>query len=690
MRKIFSVFLACMVTTAAFVQETPDSNASTQETGESLDFVITAGRTPEEAAKVAGQVTVITADDIAESGATSVVDVLQTVPGIRVARDRLGTGFDLSMRGVSSDSGRGKVLVIVDGMRLNPIQALGTLNWDTINLSEIERIEVLDGGASVQYGDNASAGVVNIITKKSGEAKTDITVSGGSFFQNEQRFSHHQPTDWGGFTVSGGHRGTHGYQKHGASDTGNGEFRGIFDINDTMSLQANVGFSFTNNLLANSLTKAEFDDDPTQNKGPSGDGSSSSIIDAGAGFIWVINETLSFDVPVFYNFTNVKHSLFSNNILYDITPHMIGIRPKLTAELRPAGMGLRFTGGIDTLFAFSEVKTSYDLVKETNPAVQRMSEFTIGPWVLANFEPLKFLSLNVGLRYDAAFVNAHVDDWSGMVMGSMPATYTSGDESTKWNAFVYEVGVTVNPLDFLKVYAKYGTQFRYPLLDDVIVVPMMGGTVDLNTDIEPEKGWTIEGGVGLNIGSIARLDANFYYLRIDNEILTVMNPPSYTNINMDPIDRIGTNIGLQLKPIKYMELDFDYGYVNAKFTEGPFEGKIVPLVAQHTLSGSLMVSLPFGLSFGPNVLFKSEIYQGLDNANAYPAIDPSLVWGLQARYVIDKFKGNLALQLTIHNLANTKHTSMVYVPIPPLTTESTYYADRSMGRSVNVSVQYRF
>jgi iron complex outermembrane receptor protein len=690
MRKIFSVFLACLVTTAAFVQETPDSNASAQETGESLDFVITAGRTPEEAAKVAGQITVITADDIVESGATTVVDVLQTVPGIRITRDRPGTGVDLSMRGISSDSGRGKVLVIVDGMRLNPIQALGRLNWDSINLSEIERIEVLDGGASVQYGDNASVGVINIITKKSGEAKTDITVSGGSFFQNEQRFSHHQPTGWGGFTISGGHQGTQGYQKHTAMDTGNGELRGIFDINDTMSLQANVGFSFTNSLVASGLTKAEFDDDPTQNKGPSGDSFSSSGIDAGVGFIWAINETLSFDVPVSYNFTNLKSSFISQAIVYDITPHMIGIRPKLTAELRPAGMGLRFTGGVDTIFAFSEVKSIYDLVKETNPAVQRMSEFTIGPWVLANFEPFPFLSLNAGLRYDAAFVNAHIDDWSGMVMGIMPTTYTSGDESMQWDAFVYEAGVTVNPLDFLKVYAKYGTQFRYPLLDDVIVVPMMGGTVEMNTDIKPEKGWTVEGGIGLNIKNIARLDANFYYLRIDNEILTIVNPPSYANINADPIDRIGTNIGLQLTPVKYIELDFDYGFVNAVFSEGTFEGKFVPLVAKHNLSGSLLVNLPFSLSFGPNVSYKSAMYQGFDDANMYPTIDPSFIWGLQARYMIDKFKGNLALQLTIHNLADTKHTSMGYAPIPPLTTESTYYADRSMGRSVNVSLQYRF
>jgi outer membrane receptor protein involved in Fe transport len=338
------------------------------------------------------------------------------------------------------------------------------LNWDSINLSEIERIEVLDGGASVQYGDNASAGVVNIITKKSGAAKTDITVSGGTLYQNEQRFSHHQPTDWGGFTVSGGHRGSRGYQKHTVMDTGNGELSGIFDINDTMSLQANIGFTLMNGLTANPLNKTQFDDDPTQNVGPDYSLSSSTIA-AGMGYTWVINDIFSFDVPVSYNFTNYR--LYSSGYVLDMTPQMLGARPKITAELKPAGMGLRFTGGVDTLFGFNEIKTSYDSVKESNPTVQTASGITLGPWVLGNFEPFPFLSLNAGLRYETAFVNGHMESWSGNLYGTIPAVYASGDESIQWDAFAYTMGITVNPFDFLKVYAKYGTQFRYPWLDNI-------------------------------------------------------------------------------------------------------------------------------------------------------------------------------------------------------------------------------
>jgi iron complex outermembrane receptor protein len=686
-RKFFSILLLAFVFQAVFAQE---AAAPDNEDDVSLDFVITAGRTPEEANKVAGQVTVITAEDIAASGATTVTDVLQTVPGVRIARDSAGVGLDVSMRGITSDQARGKILVIVDGMRLNPVEGTNSVNWGAINLSDVERIEILDGGASVQYGDNAQAGVINIIIKKSGAAKTDIAVSGGSFFQNEQRFSHYQPTGWGGFSISGGHRGTQGYQKHSASDTGNGELRGTFDINDKMSLQANVGFTVTNLLFASPLTKAQFDDDPTQDTGTASGSISNNGINAGLGFTWVINETFSFDLPLSYNWQNRKVENPGYSMIMRTTPQMLGIRPKITAELRPADMPLRLTGGVDIFAAFNKTETSYDFVKETNPNTTELSEFTIGPWLLANFEPFSILSLNAGLRYDTAFIKGHQDAWTGSVMGLIPASYMDSDESTNIDAFVYEAGFTLNPLDFMKIYAKYGTQFKYPFLDQLVTVPSPGAStvIRLNTDLKPEKGWTVEGGIGLNFKQFVKVDANFYYLRIDNEIFA--DALTWVYMNMDPIDRLGTNIGLIVTPIKYVELDLDYGFVKAEFSDGPNEGKIVPLTAAHTLSGSLMLHLPFGLSLGPNMLYKSEMYPALDYTNT-ASIDSSLIWGLQARYVINKFKGDLVVHLTVHNLADTKYASLVYMGmIATAPGEPSYYVDNNMGRSISLSLQYSF
>jgi iron complex outermembrane receptor protein len=359
----------------------------------------------------------------------------------------------------------------------------------------------------------------------------------------------------------------------------------------------------------------------------------------------------------------------------ELAPHTLGVRPKLSAELEPAGMGLRLTGGADMLLAIGDVKITSDFVKESNPMIFEMTQFTLGPYALVNFEPLPFLSVNAGIRYDAAFLGAKEDT-------------AAVDYSENFDALVYEAGLTLNPLDFLKVYAKYGTQFRYPYLDD-LVNPYSGGA--LNTGLKPEKGWTAEGGVGLNFKDFAKLDANFYYSRVDNEIF--YDPATWSRINMDPIDRMGTNIGLTLTPVKYVELEADYGFVNAVFSEGPYKDKTVPLVTQHTLSASVMGHLPFGLSLGPNVIYKSEFYPGMDYNNDH-TVDSSMIWGLQARYARDTSNGELALVVTVHNLADTKYASMAYLydmsammGIPPFVG---YYVDNNMGRSVNVSLQYRF
>jgi iron complex outermembrane receptor protein len=463
-----------------------------------------------------------------------------------------------------------------------------------------------------------------------------------------------------------------------------------------MSLQANVGVAVRNQLFSYGFTEAQFDDDPTQNVGLQGMGNSSdnmstTFINAGLGFAWAMNDTFSLDMPISYNFTDGNYYAPSSSSVRKITtPYMIGVRPKITAELRPADMGLRFTGGVDAFFASSGIEMSSDLVKETNPTVQTASEITVGPWALVNFEPLPFLSVNAGVRYDAAFVKAHMDEWSGTTANG-PATYAAGDESTQWDAFTYEAGIAVNPIDFLKVYAKYGTQFKYPYLDEIVNTPAMpGGTIAIKTDLKPEKGWTVEGGIGVNVKDILRLDANFYYFRIDNEIFYNLQ---FVTENLDPIDRMGTNVGLELTPVQYVSLGLNYGFVNAKFTEGAFEGKTVPMVAAHTLSGSLMLHAPFGLSLGPDVLYKSDMYAGYDYTNGNPGIDAVFIWGATARYTPKKFDGNLALLLTVHNIADTKYASMAFYtpPIPQYSPGgTTYYVEPNMGRSVNVSVQYRF
>ncbi len=119
--------------------------------------------------------TVVTSEDIRKMGATTLDEVLATIPGFHVSSD--GKSTLLTVRGITS-----RVLILVDNIPVaqgltNPFGA-----EDNILLYNIERVEVVRGPGSAIYGADAFAGVVNLVTKSAGDiGGTEIGGLAGSF-----------------------------------------------------------------------------------------------------------------------------------------------------------------------------------------------------------------------------------------------------------------------------------------------------------------------------------------------------------------------------------------------------------------------------------------------------------------------------------------------------------------------------
>ena len=152
------------------------------------DVVVTATRTEADVKMVPNTVEVITADDIEKLGATDVYSALRLADNIQIMNTSTGFGHRISIRGMSSDS----TLILINGQRTAIEDTETTQNLlalDRINVHNIERIEIIRGAASAQYGSDALAGVINIITKKS-TGKPSVTVGATTGTTNMSNYYH--------------------------------------------------------------------------------------------------------------------------------------------------------------------------------------------------------------------------------------------------------------------------------------------------------------------------------------------------------------------------------------------------------------------------------------------------------------------------------------------------------------------
>lgn len=152
------------------------------------DVVVTATRTEADVKMVPNTVEVITADDIEKLGATDVYSALRLADNVQIMNTSTGFGHRISMRGMSSDS----TLILINGRRTAIEDTETTQNLlalDRINVHNIERIEIIRGASSAQYGSDALAGVINIITKKS-TGKPSVTVGATTGTTNMSNYYH--------------------------------------------------------------------------------------------------------------------------------------------------------------------------------------------------------------------------------------------------------------------------------------------------------------------------------------------------------------------------------------------------------------------------------------------------------------------------------------------------------------------
>jgi iron complex outermembrane receptor protein len=659
-------------------------SAAEQEPVDLGEVVVTATRDSEQSRQVPYNVSVINEEGIKQSNAQDVADVLRTVPGVTVSNNTDNPkGSSVDIRGFG-EAGSMNTLVLVDGRRVNAIDISGT-DWSQIPLDQIERIEVIRGGGSVLYGDNAVGGVVNIITKK-GQGKPSVQAGalGGSYGLNIQRASSQGSVGDFRYTVHARHENTVGFRDNGNYD---GQDYGAsvgYDIGDLIKLDVSGNYHYDKYGLPGALsyqdlhTWADRDDTKTPN-------------DHGWTEDYFIRLTSELDLKewgrIITDFSYRNRGNKSELHYLDFFSGLPGMADQKyeipTFSFIPRWMWERdlwrfhnkLIVGFDYYWSDSKVKGHDSLYGDPGMGfLSKTADINRQSWALYfhdDFSLLKTLIFSFGYRYEEienTFKGSSYSTWS------VPS-WTFFQDNKVDGMHAWEVGLTYLFLENSKVYGRISKSYRYPAIDEYFSV-----WSGLNTLLKTQEGITYEVGVDHYFTKTVRSQLAFFWTELDNEIY--YNPLTYTNDNYDKTSHWGIELSAEAKPWEWLKLWANYTYTEAKIMGGVYKGNDVPDVPPHKVN--------FGIGITPLEGFAIDIwanYVGVrrfisDQPNVVPKLGDYITVNAKVSYTwrfITAFVG-------VNNIFNEEYSE--YGVCNPLTGARNYYPSPGVNFSGGLSVKF--
>ncbi len=192
---------------ALFIPVIAQSQA-TKDTARIAPVVVTATRSPLAAERAPSSISVITGAQLRAQGITTVIDALRQVPGLSVVQTgSYGGATSLFIRGGESKFAK----VLIDGVPVN--DAGGTMDFSTLSTDNLDRIEIVRGPASVLYGSDAMAGVIQLFTARgSAGMDGDVSARAGGFGSRDADAALRGTSGVVSYSVAGARHTTDGIQ----------------------------------------------------------------------------------------------------------------------------------------------------------------------------------------------------------------------------------------------------------------------------------------------------------------------------------------------------------------------------------------------------------------------------------------------------------------------------------------------
>ncbi len=513
MKKTLLILTLFIVTTCIQVLAQQEDTTRTYELDQ---VVITGTRIQKEKAKIPNSITVVGEEEIEESGEVNVLPVLSNkVPGLFLnERGVVGfgvgprSGGGLSLRGLNSsgDPANTRVLVLVDGQP----QFMGVFGHpihDSYFSTDVERVEVIRGPASILYGSNAMGGAINLITRKQKKDGYHLGAEAGYGSFNTQQYTLQGGLKSGKFdaTISANHVYTDGHR-----EDSNNEF-------STTGAYASLGYRVDDHFklrLDGNVSDSYFYDPGTVDN-PAQENNRFDFLRGRVAFsIDNVYDEVEGSLRFFYNFGDhdFEDGFTSTDINRGFTFYQ---------NFKPFA-GNVFTVGVDYKRFGGEAR---------NPAFSFSVDETIDEtdFYLLVQQSLDKLNLNAGVR---------------MVNNSM--------FGMEW---IPQVGASYNASSMTTFKASASKGFRSPALANLYFFSWS------NPDLGPERMWNYEVSY---LQSLAEGKASFeitgYIARGDN--LIQVGRPMVPTINTGEFDHKGIEFAGAYRATDQLNLTMNYSYLN--------------------------------------------------------------------------------------------------------------------------------
>jgi len=591
---------------------------------------------------VAADTTVIDREAIEQSGAAAIPQLLEQEANVLV-RGQGGNASDgqISMRGFGENSHL-RVLVLVDGHKANRPD-MGGIDWQTLPLSNIEKIEVIRGGQNVLYGNHALSGVVKITTRRGEDAGLQLDAAVGSFGYYSGSASYGGTVGDADFLGGLQYMTYDGYRENSETEstTFNASAGWYVNDTDTLTLRASGGKSYLQ--FPGSLTYQQMQSDPLQSRN-AGD----EFSDAWNGQATLLYETErdwgAARMNAGANFINRENSISGIYNQNDLLGFSLAPRARFGTE------DDFWMAGFDLFYDLLDQDNYRDPAQTIKKSWADISRLTAAPYLFVQRTFSEKTILNGGARYEYAGTdNRYVEyDWFGA-----PDPSKSQDGRVEKNGWAAEISLSQKITDTLEVFTGYDRVYRYPTLDETASYQGYPLADPLNENLDPEQGNNFEMGSTFE-NSNWKVSLTGFYLMLENEI--AFDDVANLNRNIGETRRAGLEPELAWKN-EWYGASTRWTFVDARFNGGINDGNRVPLVPWAYGVVSAWVDPVRRLRLTATYTWVSEQTQGNDEANSAREMDAYGLVGLRANLMLPQ---GINLYALVDNLLDETYAYTAY------------------------------